>query len=95
VFIWIWAVAGRWDYWKVWRLAENIRLETRFFTENIWFEIRKILDIAGDYKDLGVDLGRPSAVRRPVFLRHFIPFALIMVLDYATICILSVRIHHF
>ena len=32
---------------KVWRLAENIRLETRCFTENIWFEIRKILDISG------------------------------------------------
>jgi hypothetical protein len=48
-----------------------------------------------DYKDWVVDLGRPSAVRRPVFLRHFIPFALIMVLDYATICILSVRLYRF
>ena len=53
---------GRWpamgNYWKVRRLAENIRLETRRLAENIrleirksleniWFEIRKILDIDG------------------------------------------------
>lgn len=47
MFIWIWAVAGRWDYWKVRCLAENIRLGIRKSLENIWFEIRKILDISG------------------------------------------------
>jgi len=91
VFIWIWVVAGRWDYWKVRCLDENIWFETRCFAKNIWFEIRKILDIAGIIR-IG---GRPSAVRLPVILRHFIPFTLIMVLDYATNCILSVRIYRF
>ena len=95
IFGWKLGVSRKIFDWKVRRLAENIWLETRCFTENIWFEIRKILDISGIIKIWDVDLGRPSAVRRPVFLRHFIPFALIMVLDYATICILSVRIYRF
>ena len=58
MFIWIWVVASRWDYWKlgvsrkifglkVWCLAENIRLGIRKSLENIWFEIRIILDISG------------------------------------------------
>ena len=37
----------RWNYWKVRCLAENIRLGIRKSLENIWFEIRKILDISG------------------------------------------------
>jgi hypothetical protein len=58
-------------------------------------KLEKILDISRIIKIWDVDLGRPSAVRRPVFLRHFIPFTLIMVLDYAIFHIISVRIHRF
>ncbi len=41
--------------WKVRCLAENIRLEYDKPTENIWFEIRKILDISGII-NFGMDL---------------------------------------
>jgi hypothetical protein len=58
MFIWIWAVAtdgiieksGAWPKifgWKVRCLAENIWLGIRKSLENIWFEIRIILDISG------------------------------------------------
>jgi hypothetical protein len=67
-------------------------LETRCFTENIWFEIRKILDISGIIKMGGGGL-RPFADL--YILRHFIPFALIMVLVYTTIHITSVRLRRF
>ena len=56
MFIWIWAVAGRWDYWKVRCLAENIWLGIRKSLENIWFEIRIILDISGIINLWVVDL---------------------------------------
>ena len=36
--------------WKVRCLVENIRLGIRKSLENIWFEIRKILDISGIIK---------------------------------------------
>ena len=50
--------------WKVRCLAENNRLETRCFTENIWFEIRIIWDISGI---INFGWWWPSAVRRPIF----------------------------
>ena len=50
--------------WKVWCLAENIRLGIRKSLENIWFEIRKILDISGIINLwVVVAFGR----RRPIF----------------------------
>ena len=102
MFIWIWAVAtdviigksGAWPKifgWKVRCLAENIRLGIRKSLENIWFEIRKILDISGIIK---IGWWRPSAVTY-LYFATFISFALIMVLDYATIHIPSVRLYRF
>ena len=106
MFIWIWAVAGRWDYWKlgvsrkifglkVWCLAENIRLGIRKSLENIWFEIRKILYISGiinfgDWDELVGLRLSPTYI-----LRHFISFALIMVSGFTTIHIPSVRLYRF
>jgi hypothetical protein len=63
-------------------------------TENIWFEIRKRLDIDGII-NFGNGRASHSVVRPPVFLRHFIPFALIMMLVYTTIHIPSVRLYRF
>ena len=81
---------------KVWRLAENIRLGIRKSLENIWFEIRKILDISGIIK-IGWWTGAPAFGHSPtcIFLRHFVSFALIMVSGFATIYILSVRLYRF
>ena len=103
MFIWIWAVAtdgiigksGAWPKifgWEVRCLAENIRLGIRKSLENIWFEIRKILDISGI-----INLWVVAAFgRSPTYiLRHFVSFALIMVLVYATIHIPSVRLYRF
>jgi hypothetical protein len=84
----------RWDYWKLgvsrkifgWKLGVSrkifgLKLEKYGY---LW-----------DYKDwvwTGAGL-RPFA--HLYILRHFIPFALIMVLVYATIHILSVRLYRF
>ena len=97
----------RWDYWKlgvsrkifglkVRCLAENIRLGIRKSLENIWFEIRKILDISGIIK-IGWWTGAPAFGHSPtcIFLRHFIAFALIMVSVFTTIHIPSVRLYRF
>ena len=106
MFIWIWAggrmigiigKSGAWPKifgWKVRCLAENIRLGYDKSTENIWFEIRKILDISGIIK-IGMDGQAFGHSPTCIFLRHFIPFALIMVSGFTTIHIPSVRLYRF
>jgi hypothetical protein len=63
--------------------------------ENIWFEIRKILDISGIINLWGWTGAGLRPFAHLYILRQFIQFALIMVLDYATIHIPSVRLYRF